>query len=78
MRMHMRRFTRLTNAFSKKLETLEHSVALHFFVYNFITRHGTIRMPPALKAKVSDHVWNWEELVGMIDRWGAENRDISN
>ena len=47
MRMRMRRFTRLTNGFSKKLENLEHSVALHFFVYNFITRHTTLRMPPA-------------------------------
>jgi IS1 family transposase len=73
VRMRMRRFTRLTNGFSKKLENLEHAVALHFFVYNFITRHGTLRMPPALKAKVSDHVWTFEELVGMIDRWGIEN-----
>jgi hypothetical protein len=46
MRMRMRRLTRLTNAFSKKLENLEHSVALHFFVYNFITRHGTLRLRP--------------------------------
>ncbi|QEL15056.1 hypothetical protein PX52LOC_01962 [Limnoglobus roseus] len=63
-----RRFTRLTNAFSKKLENLEHSVALHFFVYNFITRHQTLRMPPALKAHVTDHVWSFEELVELIDR----------
>jgi IS1 family transposase len=48
MRMRMRRLTRLTNAFSKKLENLEHAVALHFFAYNFITRHGTLRMPLAL------------------------------
>lgn len=68
VRMRMRRFTRLTNAFSKKLENLEYAVGLHFFVYNFITRHGTIRMPPALKAGVSDHVWTWEELVEMIDQ----------
>jgi hypothetical protein len=58
------------NAFSKKLENLEHSVALHFFVYNFITRHGTLRMPPALKAKVTDHVWTFEEMVDMIDPRG--------
>lgn len=68
MRMRMRRFTRLTNGFSKKLENLEHAVALHFFVYNFITRHKTLRMPPALKAGVSDHVWTFEELVELIDR----------
>lgn len=68
IRMRNRRFTRLTNAFSKKLENLEHSVALHFFVYNFITRHMTLRMPPALKAKVTDHLWTYEELVELIDR----------
>ena len=68
MRMRMRRFTRLTNGFSKKLENLEHMVALHFFVYNFITRHTTLRMPPALKARVTDHLWDFEELVAMIDR----------
>ena len=68
VRMRNRRFTRLTNGFSKKLENLEHSVALHFFVYNFITRHGTLRMPPALKAKVTDRWWTYEELVGLIDR----------
>ena len=74
IRMRNRRFTRLTNAFSKKLENLEHSVALHFFVYNFITRHMTIRMPPALKAHVTDHVWTYEELVSLIDRTESEGR----
>ena len=68
VRMRNRRFTRLTNGFSKKLENLEHSVALHFFVYNFITRHGSLRMPPALKAGVTDHVWSYEELVELTDR----------
>jgi IS1 family transposase len=72
IRMRNRRFTRLTNAFSKKLENLEHSVSLHFFVYNFITRHMTIRMPPALKAHVTDHAWTFEELVDLIDRTEAE------
>lgn len=72
IRMRNRRFTRLTNAFSKKLENLEHSVALHFFVYNFITRHQTLRMPPALKAKVTDHVWSFEELVALIDSAPAQ------
>ena len=66
--MRMRRFTRLTNGFSKKVENLEHSVALHFFVYNFITCHMSLRLPPALKAGVTDHVWTFEELVEMIDR----------
>jgi hypothetical protein len=56
VRMRNRRFTRLTNAFSKKLENLEYSVSLHFFAYNFIFIHKTIRMPPALKAGVSKDV----------------------
>jgi IS1 family transposase/lambda repressor-like predicted transcriptional regulator len=68
MRMRMRRFTRLTNAFSKKLENHEHAVALHFFHYNFIRRHQTLRMPPALKAHVTDHLWTLEELAELIDR----------
>jgi IS1 family transposase len=68
MRMRARRFTRLTNAFSKKLANLEHAVSLHFFVYNFITRHQTLRMSPALKAGVTDHMWTWEELVELTDR----------
>ncbi len=78
MRMRMRRLTRLTNAFSKKLENLEHSVALHFFAYNFITRHKTLRMPPALKAHVTDHVWTYEELVDLIDHAEAERNRREN
>ena len=66
MRMRMRRFTRLTNAFSKKLENHEHALSFYFFHYNFIRSHMTLRMPPALKAKVSDHVWTLEELVEKI------------
>jgi IS1 family transposase len=68
MRMKMRRFTRLTNGFSKKFENHEHSVALHFFHYNFIRRHQTLRMPPALKAGVADHWWTLEELAELIDQ----------
>jgi len=76
VRMRNRRFTRLTNAFSKKLENLEHSVALHFFAYNFIFRHATLRMPPALKAGVADHWWTYEELVELIDRMGTEEKMV--
>ena len=53
-------------------KSLEHSIALHFFVYNFITRHTTLRMPPAVKAHVTDHVWTFEELVDLIDRAEAQ------
>jgi IS1 family transposase len=71
MRMRMRRFTRLTNAFSKKLENHEHAVALYFFHYNFIRRHQTLRMTPAMKAGVCKHQWSIEELVELIDRTQA-------
>lgn len=67
MRMRMRRFTRLTNAFSKKLENLCHAVSLHFMHYNFVRRHMTLRMPPALKAGVADHLWTLEEMVQLAD-----------
>jgi len=71
MRMRMRRFTRLTNAFSKKLENLECAIALHFMHYNFVRCHQTLRMPPALKAGVTDHLWTIEEVVRLAD--GPEN-----
>lgn len=66
MRMHMRRFTRLTNGFSKKIEMHEHSVALHFTYYNFCKIHQTLRVTPAMEAGLSDHVWSLEELVGLM------------
>ncbi|MFL5240939.1 MAG: IS1 family transposase [Gemmataceae bacterium] len=67
MRMGMRRFTRLTNAFSKKVENLEYAVALHFMHYNFARIHQTLRMPPALKAHITDHVWTIKEIVELAD-----------
>jgi IS1 family transposase len=72
MRMRNRRLTRLTNAFSKKIENHEHAMALYFFAYNFLFRHRTLRMPPALKAGVTDHLWSYEELVDLIDRTESE------
>jgi len=63
----MRRFTRLTNAFSKKIENLAAAVAGHFMYYNFGKVHQTLRVTPAMEAGVSDHVWNIEELVCLID-----------
>jgi IS1 family transposase len=67
MRMGMRRFTRLTNAFSKKLENLEHNVALYFMHYNFCRIHQTLRVTPAMEAGIADHVWNLEEIVRLLD-----------
>ena len=67
MRMRMRRFTRLTNAFSKKIENHEHAIAIYFFHYNFVRVHQTLRSTPAMKAGVADHLWTLEEMVGLID-----------
>jgi len=67
MRMSMRRFTRLTNAFSKKVENLAHAVSLHFMYYNFARIHRTLRVTPAMEAGVSDHVWTLEEIVAVIE-----------
>ena len=66
MRMQMRRFTRLTNAFSKKIENLGHAVALHFMHYNFCRVHQTLRLTPAMEAGITDHVWSLEEVVGLL------------
>src|SRR5205807_10410412 len=68
MRMRMRRFTRLTNAFSKKIENHEHSVALHFMVYNFVRPHQTLKMTPAMAAGIADHRWTIEDVLAMTER----------
>jgi IS1 family transposase len=67
MRMQMRRFTRLTNAFSKKVENHAAAVSLHFMHYNFARIHKTLRVTPAMEAGVSDHIWSLEEIVGLLD-----------
>jgi IS1 family transposase len=63
MRMHMRRFTRLTNAFSKKIENHAHAVALHFMHYNFVRIHKTLRVTPAMSAGVTDRLWELEDVI---------------
>jgi IS1 family transposase len=68
MRMSMRRFTRLTNGFSKKLENHCAAIALHFMHYNFARVHKTLRVTPAMAAGVTDHVWEIEEIVALLDR----------
>jgi IS1 family transposase len=67
MRMQMRRFTRLTNAFSKKLENMRAAVALHFMHYNFCRVHQTLRVTPAMEAGIATHVWSIEEIASLID-----------
>ena len=66
MRMSMRRFTRLTNAFSKKVENHEHALALYFMYYNFARIHQTLRVTPAMEAGVSNHVWTIQEIINLI------------
>lgn len=68
MRMGMRRFTRLTNAFSKKVENHGHAVALYFMHYNFVRIHGTLKVTPAMAAGLADHVWSIEEVIALLDR----------
>src|SRR5438270_7842644 len=68
MRMSMRRFTRLTNAFSKKLENLECAVALHFMHYNFARKHQSLKgETPAMAAGVAGQVWTISEIVALLD-----------
>ena len=63
----MRRFTRLTNGFSKKIENLEHAVALHFMHYNFARIHKALRVTPAMATNVSDHAWTLEDIAKLAD-----------
>ena len=67
MRMGMRRFTRLTNAFSKDAENHAHSIAIHFMHYNFVRIHQTLRVTPAMAAGVTDRLWELSDMVTMID-----------
>jgi IS1 family transposase len=69
MRMSMRRFTRLTNAFSKKLENHAHMVALYALWYNFVRQHKTLRTSPAQAAGIDSRLWSMEDVVAMIDEW---------
>jgi hypothetical protein len=76
MRMSMRRFTRLTNGFSKKVENLGHSVALHYIWYNFARVHKTLRVTPAMEAGISDHVWSFEEIARLSNGSTTEGRSL--
>lgn len=72
MRMHMRRFTRLTNAFSKKIENHTAAVALHTMFYNYVRIHQTLRVTPAMQAGLTDRVWDVVDLVRVLERYEAE------
>ena len=67
MRMHMRRFTRLTNAFSKKVENHAYAVALHMMYYNFVRVHQKLRMSPAMAAGVASRLWEVSDIVALIE-----------
>ncbi len=67
MRMQMRRFTRLTNAFSKKVESHAYAVALHFMHYNFARQHQTLRVSPAMAAGITDRLWGVEDIVALVE-----------
>jgi hypothetical protein len=67
MRMHMRRFTRLTNAFSKKVENHVHSLALFTTYYNFVKVHSKLRMSPAMAAGVADRLWDIGDIVKLVE-----------
>jgi hypothetical protein len=62
----MRRFTRLTNGFSKKVENHAHAVALHFMHYNFCRVHKTLRVTPAMESGIADHIWTIEEMLDKV------------
>jgi len=74
MRMSCRRFTRLTNAFSKKVENHAHAVALHFMYYNFGRIHKTLRVTPAMEAGVAKHVWSLQEIAALVPEPVAKKR----
>lgn len=75
MRMSMRRFTRLTNAFSKKLENHYYALVLYFTYYNFIRIHKTLRVTPAMEAGIIDHLMTFEDLVALIDEREARIKE---
>jgi hypothetical protein len=74
MRMSMRRFTRLTNAFSKKFENHCHMVALYAVWYNFIRIHKTLRVSPAMESGVTDRLFSFDDLIGIVNEWEAAQK----
>jgi IS1 family transposase len=71
VRMHSRRMTRLTNAFSKKMENHAHAMALHFLYYNFVRIHKTLKVAPAMAAGVTDRLWEVADMVAVLEAWEA-------
>jgi hypothetical protein len=78
MRMSMRRFTRLTNGFSKKAENHAHAVALHYMHYNYCRVHQTLRVTPAMEAGLADHVWTMDDLIALLPKPTVSKSKIDN
>jgi len=78
MRMSMRRFTRLTNAFSKKVQHLYAAVALHFAHYNFVRLHWSLNVTPAMEAGVSNRPWSLSRLVERTSKWRSGKCHLSS
>jgi len=76
-RMCVRRFTRLTNAFSKKLENHGHALALYYVFYNFVRIHTTLRMTPAMAAGVSQTLWSMDDIVGLVEQYETQQRSTT-
>lgn len=76
MRMGMRRFTRLTNGFSKKIENHIAAISLHFMYYNFVRIHKTLRVTPAMAAGVTDRLWEIADIVNVLEQWEAEGEQL--
>ena len=76
LRMGNRRFTRLTNAFSKKIENHYYALAIYFMHYNFARIHQTLRVSPAMAAGVSKTLWSMEDIVRIIDEWEAKQKGV--
>ena len=74
IRIGLRRLTRLTNAFSKKIENHAYAVSLHYMFYNFCRIHKTLRVTPAMAAKVTDGLWSVEDMVQVVDDWESMQR----
>ena len=68
MRMSMRRFTRLTNGFSKKIENHAHALALYFMFYNFVRIHKTLKVTPVMAAGITDHLWEIEDILNLLNK----------
>ncbi len=72
--MGIRRFTRLTNAFSKKLENHIHALSIYFMHYNFVRIHQSLRVTTAMEAGVTDRLWSLEDVVAIVDEWEASQK----